>query len=91
MKLNKQEYQALVDSRLVELENAIKDFKNNEPIANDHTNLKGVSRIVYIAEAFEEAYENMISAEEDQVIEEYKLNLVDDLEETLSIRKGEAE
>lgn len=88
MKLTKQEYQALVDSRLVELENAIEDFKNNEAIVNDHTNLKGVSRIVCIAEAFEEAYENMISAEEDQVVEEYKLNLVDGLEETLSIRKN---
>lgn len=70
MKLTKEEYQNLVDSRLVELEELIKEFKDNEPIVSDNENIKTLARIVVRAEALEEAYNAKVDAEMEQQAEE---------------------
>lgn len=70
MKLNKQEYQELVDSRLVELENAIKVYKDNEPIVTDAQTLDNLDYLVKCAEALYKAYEAKVEAELDECAEE---------------------
>lgn len=89
MKLTIEEYKGLVDSRLVVLEDAIREYKDKEPIETDMTNVYNLKAIVKSAEALLEAYEAKVEAEEDEQIEEYKeysLDLTAGLDGALSIR-----
>lgn len=70
MKLTKQEYQNLVDSRLVDLENVLKAYKENEPLVSNATNISNLKALVECAEQLLEAYEAKVEAEEDEQAEE---------------------
>lgn len=70
MKLSKEELQGLVDSRLVELEDSIIRFKNNEPILSDDDTIELVKKITRKAEALEEAYNAKIDGALEQLAQE---------------------
>lgn len=70
MKLTKEEHQALVDMRLVQLEDFIRVYKENEPIITDADNISNLKSIVECAEGLLEAYEAKVDAELEQQAEE---------------------
>lgn len=80
MNLTKAEHQGLVDMRLVQLEDYIRVYKENEPIITAADNISNLKSIVKCAESLLEAYEAKVDAEEEQLAEEaeekYKKNFL---------------
>lgn len=76
MKLTKQEYQNLIDSRFVDLEDAVKDYKDQVAIVPDGKEEFLVECIINCAERLKEAHKALLEAEEqvqiDEAEEEYK-------------------
>lgn len=93
MKLTIAEYDGIVESRLVDLENALQTYKDNQPIVCNNDNIAFLQNVVKRANALLEAYEAKVEAEEDATGEElekgYKLDMTAGLDEALGIRKGE--
>lgn len=91
MKLTKQECQNLVDSRLLDLERYVGEYKDNEPTNTDNNNLGKIKDIITGAERLLEAYESKVEAEEEEAGEElekeYRIDMTAGLDETLNIRK----
>lgn len=94
MKLTKQEYESLVDSRLVDLERSLQDFKEYRPVVNDNDNLSAIKNLVMYAEKLQDAYESYMEAEEQEQIDEVEaenkicgIDMTTGLDEALNIRK----
>lgn len=68
MKLTKEEYQNLVDSRLVDLKASIDEYQAGEPIVDDNTNIGRLQTIVNAAEALYDAYDAKVMAEEEVAV-----------------------
>lgn len=82
MKLTKEDYQDLVDKSLVELEDAIKKYKDGEPIVSNEANLKRLKKVSKLADELYYTYDAMIDAELEEQAEEaereYKIKFGDD-------------
>lgn len=91
MKLTKSEYQSIIDSRRVDLENAVATYRDNISIISDDHVIEQVKQIVKRAELLQEAYEAFLDADEEEQIAEYKESQNDSVEselaKVLSIRK----
>lgn len=94
MELTKQEYESLVDSRLVDLERSLQDFKEYRPVMNDNDNLSAIKNLVMYAEKLQDAYESYMEAEEQEQIDEAEaenkicgIDMTAGLDEVLNIRK----
>lgn len=89
MKLTKQEYESLVDSRFVDVERQVEEFKNYRPIVSHSDNLSAIDSIISLAEKLRDAYEQMVDAEEQEQIdehEEYSIDMTAGLDKALNIR-----
>lgn len=95
MKLTKQEYQNLIDSRLVDLEDAVKDYKDHAILAPPGALSLLIDNIIKKAEALKDAEEALNDAIEQEQIDEYEENkicgidMAAGLDKALNIRKGE--
>lgn len=95
MKLTKQEHESLVDSRLVDLERSLQDFKDYRPVVNNNDNLEAAKSLVMYAEKLRDACEQLMEADEQEQIDEYEENkicgidMAAGLDKALNIRKGE--
>lgn len=88
MKLTKQEYESLVDSRLVDLERSLQDFKDYRPTVSDNDNLSAISNIVMYAEKLQDAYGAYMEADEQMQINEYKIDMTAGLDKALNIKEA---
>lgn len=70
MKLTKEEYQSLVDSRLVDLQAAIETFRVSQAIVNHTKNIERLETVMSRSELLLEAYQFMVEAEEQEQIDE---------------------
>lgn len=90
MNLTMEECGSLVDSRLVDLENAVKTYKDNEPIVNNAENLNNLQKVIDTANALYDAYDAKVQVEEDndaeELSKEYGIDMTAGLDEALSIR-----
>lgn len=89
MKLTKQEYDSLFDSRLVDVDHAVKDIHDCFMLQNCNDNLAMINTLIKRAERLKEAYEAYIEADEQNTIDEYMLNLdmTAGLDEALKIKE----
>lgn len=94
MKLTKQEYQNLIDSRLVDLEDAVKNYKDQAVLVSHGALSLLIDNIIKKAEALKDAEEALNDAIEQEQIDEYEENkicgidMAEGLDEALSTRKG---
>lgn len=70
MKMKLEEYGNLIDSRLVDLQSAIEEYRNKAVLMTSSGQIELASRIVKCAEALKEAHESMEEAEEQEQIDE---------------------
>lgn len=89
MKLTKQEYDSLFDSRLVDVDHAVKDIHDCFEMQNCADNLIMLNTLIKRAERLKEAYMAYVEANEQEQIDEYEINMTAGLDEALNIRKGE--
>lgn len=93
MKLTKQEYQNLIDSRLVDLEDAVKNYKDQVSIVPDGKEEFLVGCIINCAEKLKEAHKALLEAEEQEQIDEHEteneicgIDMAAGLDDALNIR-----
>lgn len=93
MKLTKQEYDSLFDSRLVDVDYAVKEIHDYFVMQSCDANLIMLNTLIKRVERLKEAYEAYIEAEDQQQVDEYEeicdINMTVGLDEALNIRKGE--
>lgn len=70
MIITKQEYESLIDSRVVDLERSLQEFKNCLPIVNNSEILSAINSLIMYTERIKEAYEKYIEAEEQERVNE---------------------
>lgn len=88
MKLTKQEYESLFDSRLLDVDHAVRDIHDCFILQSCNDNLTMLNTLIKRAERLKEAYEAYIEADENEQVDEYMLNveMTVGLDEALNIR-----
>lgn len=88
MKLTKEDYQAIIDSRVVDLQNVLDVYVNHVSLCSQFISIATLKKLISCAECLIEAHETYEEAEEENQIEDYKINMCEGLDEALSIRGG---
>lgn len=86
MKLTKEDYQAIIDSRVVDLDNILDVYVNHVSLCSQSISIATLKKLISCAESLIEAHEAYEEAEEGNQIEDYKINMCEGLDEALSIR-----
>lgn len=87
MKLTKQEYDSLFDSRLVDVDHAVKDIHDCFVLQSCSENIIMLDTLIKRAERLKEAYEAYIEADENERIDEYEIDMTVGLDEALNIKE----
>lgn len=70
--LTREEYEGIVDSRLVNLENTIAEFKDKRYVYDENTNLDVLAKVEKTAEELREAYRMLSDYDDEQIVREWE-------------------
>lgn len=93
MKLTKEDYDTLYDSRFVSIENELNIIKTYSCRWDSSSTTRHLKKVVDMAQGLVDVYEAKVEAEQSEDAEElskdYNLDMTTGLDKALSIRRGE--